>query len=112
MRVGGDGPGDLGEVQVHGFSIGEGQHQGGGGGAGGTDGAEDVGPLVAGIAQRAGAGAPPGPDAGQRALLADARLILEPDLDGLAAGHLGQDLSYRRGETFLKASWTASSALG
>ena len=36
-----------------------------------ADGAEDVGPLVAGVARRSGPGAAPCPDPGERALLAD-----------------------------------------
>ena len=55
-----------------------------------TDRAEQVGPGVAAVAGRPGPGAAPRPDPGQRALLADAGLILEPDLDRLAAGVLGQ----------------------
>src|SRR5204863_3345758 len=49
---------------------------------------------------------------GQPALLADAGPILEPDLDRLAAGVLGQRRRDQLGEAFLKASRAASSALG
>ena len=112
VGAGGDGAGDLGEVQVHRLRVGEGQDQGGAGGALGADGAEDVGPFVSGVAHGARPGAAPRPDPGQRALLADARLVLEPDLERLAARRLGDGLGYRLGEVFLKASWAASSAFG
>ena len=55
-----------------------------------ADRAEEVGPFVAGIADRAGPAAFAGPDPGQRALLAYARLVLEPDFDGLGLGMLRQ----------------------
>src|SRR5205085_10379640 len=64
------------------------------------------------VARRPGAGAAARPDPGQRALLADAGLVLEPDLDRLAAGVLGRRRRDQRGEAFLKASCAASSALG
>ena len=50
--------------------------QGGAGGARRADGAKDIGPCVAGIARRAGAGSPLGPSPGERPLLAHARLVL------------------------------------
>ena len=62
--------------------------------------------------RRPGPGAAARPHPGQRALLADAGLILEPDLDRLAAGVLGQRLAYQIGEAFLNASCAASSAFG
>jgi hypothetical protein len=49
----GDGAGDLGEVGVHGSGVGVGHDQRGGGPAFGADGAENVGPGVAGVARRA-----------------------------------------------------------
>jgi hypothetical protein len=67
-------------MQVHRLGVGEGQDEGGADGALRADRAEQVGPFVAGIADGAGAGAALRPNPGQRALLADARLILEPDL--------------------------------
>lgn len=88
------------------------QDEGGGGGARRADGAEDVGPFVAPVARAAWTGSASGPDSGQRPLLADPRLVLEPDLDRLAAGVFGQNRRYRVGEVFLNASWAASSAFG
>ncbi len=65
-----------------------------------TDCAKEVGPLIAGIAGRAGSGAAPGPDAGQAALLADPRFILEPDLQRLALRPRRDRRRYRVGEVF------------
>ena len=65
-------PGDFGAVEVHRLGIGEGQHEACGDGPSGADGTKDVGPLVAGVALGAGPCATPRPDAGDRALLADA----------------------------------------
>src|ERR1039458_8690184 len=77
-----------------------------------TDGAEDVGPFVALVARRARPRSTPSPDAGQRALLADARLVLEPDFNGLIFGMVGEPRDDRRGEVFLNASWASSSVCG
>src|SRR5450759_2591893 len=60
-----------------------------------TDGAEDVGPFVALVARRARPRSTPSPDAGQRALLADARLVLEPDFNGLIFGMVGEPRDQR-----------------
>ena len=78
----------------------------------GADRAEEVGPVVAGVARRARARAALRPDPGERALLADAGLVLEPDLERLAPRGLGQRRRYRLGEVFLNASCAAGSALG
>lgn len=63
-----------------------------------ADGTEDAGPNVAGVAQGARAAATCSPDAGQRALLADPRFILEPYFEGFAPGVVRKGGSYRRGE--------------
>jgi hypothetical protein len=107
-----DGAGDLGEVVVHRGGIGEGHNEAGGSAAGRADRPEDVGPLVAGVARRPWSGSASGPDPGERALLADARLVLEPDLERLAAGGLGDRRGYRLGEAFLKASCASGSVFG
>src|SRR4051794_14287794 len=112
VRPGRDVAADLGQVQAGGRGVGVGQDEGGTDGPLRTDRAEQVGPRVATVAGRPGPGAAPRPDPGQRALLADAGLILEPDLDRLAAGVLGQRLAYQLGEAFLNASCAASSAFG
>src|SRR4051794_2530471 len=112
VRPGRDVAADLGQVQAGGRGVGVGQDEGGTDGPLRTDRPEQVGPGVAAVAGRPGPGAAPRPDPGQRALLADAGLILEPDLDRLAAGVLGQRLAYQLGEAFLNASCAASSAFG
>ena len=66
--------------------------------------AEQVGPVVALVVRRAGPRSTLGPDAGQRALLADPGLILEPDFDRLAFGALGDLRRDCRGEVFLNVS--------
>lgn len=74
--------------------------------------AEQVGPVVALVVRRAGPRATLGPDAGQRALLADPGLILEPDFDRLAFGAVGELRRDGRGEVFLNVCWASSSAWG
>jgi hypothetical protein len=107
-----DLPADLGQMQRHDLGVGGWDDEGRRGAALRTDGAEDVGPFVALIARRAGPCASFGPDAGQRALLADACLVLEPDFDGLVFGVVGEPCRDRCGEVFLKASCAASSVWG
>ena len=53
-----------------------------------------------------------GPLIRQRAFLADAGFILEPDLDRLAGRVRRQGCSYEGGEVFLKASCAAPSFWG
>jgi hypothetical protein len=74
--------------------------------------AEQIGPVVALVVRRAGPRSTLGPDAGQRALLADPGLILEPDFDRLAFGTGGDLRRDGRGEVFLNVSWASSSACG
>src|SRR6195952_2321819 len=77
-----------------------------------TDGTEQVGRGVARVLHGARARASARPDVGQRALLADPGLVLEPDLKRLAAGFLGDHLRDPRGEGFLKSAWAAAPQLG
>jgi len=107
-----DLPADLGQMQRHDFGVGGWDNEGRRGAALRTDGAEDVGPFVALVARCAGPRSTLGPDAGQRTLLADARLILEPDFDRLVLGVVGQPRRDRRSEVFLNASWASSSVCG
>src|SRR5437764_11965917 len=99
-------------MQAGGRGVGVGQDQGGADGALGADRAEQVGPRVATVAGRSRPGAAPRPDPGQGALLADAGLVLEPDLDRLATGMLGQRSRHQLGEAFSNAACAASSAFG
>ena len=79
--------GYLVEVPLHGVGVGEGQRQRRAHAARRADGAEQVGALVAlvGGLDRPRAAARPLPD--KAVLLADPRLVLEPDLDLLLARH-------------------------
>jgi len=112
MGLGRNTIGNLAQVSIESPAIGVGHDKGCADGALRADCAEDVGPFVALIARRAGPCASFGPDAGQRALLADACLVLEPDFDGLVFGVVGEPCRDRCGEVFLKASCAASSVWG
>jgi hypothetical protein len=68
--------------------------------------------VVALVVRRAGPRSTLGPDAGQRALLADPGLILEPDFDRLAFGAVRDLRRDCRGEVFLNVAWASSSACG
>ena len=100
-----DGCGDLGQVQVHRLGIASRQDERCTLAKRGTDGSEDVGrgsALIAGCARPCAA---LGPSAGDLVLLADARLILEPNLYGLDVDRLVvRDLAQARGKVFLKSS--------
>ena len=73
-----------------------------------TDRTEDVGPGGALVVWRPRPGAAPGPPPGELVLLADPRLVLEPELYALA-GMRGADLRHALRETFLKASAASGS---
>jgi hypothetical protein len=105
VSAGRDLGGDLGQVQVHRFGVASGHDEGCALAVPGADRAEDIsggGSLIFGSARSAAA---LGPTAGGLVLLADARLVGEPNLyrvgiDALCAA----DLFQARGETFLKSS--------
>jgi hypothetical protein len=78
VRAGTDLTADLGEVQGHGFGVGDREDQGRGSAALRTNGAEDVDPFIALVARGTRTRSALGPDPCQRALLADPRLVLEP----------------------------------
>jgi hypothetical protein len=103
---------NLGQVYGHRRAADPGHDDGGAHGTARADRTENVGGGMAVVANRRRTGAPQGPQIGQRAVLADARLILEPDLDPLAGGRRRQDLRYASGKVFLKASCAAASFLG
>ncbi len=105
MRAGRDLGGDLGEVQVHGFGVASGHDEGCALAVLRADRAEDIsggGSLIFGSAR---ARAALGPAAGDLVLLADARLVGEPDLYSVGSDALlATDLFQARGKTFLKSS--------
>jgi hypothetical protein len=99
-------------VDGHCFAVDPGRDNGGAHGPRRADCAEDVSRVMAVVANRRRAAAAQRPLIRQRALLADAGFVLEPDLDRLASRLGRQDLGYEGGEVFLKASCAATSFLG
>jgi hypothetical protein len=97
--------GDFGQVQVHGFSVASGHDESCAFAVLGADCAEDIsggGSLIIGSARSCAALGPP---TGDLVLLADARLVGEPDLYGGGSDALlAPDLFQARGKTFLKSS--------
>ena len=83
MGVGGNGLGELGEIEVHHELVGIGQDEGEGRPGRGLDGTEDVGPFEALVAAAGRAFAFCPPAMAQTALLADPCLVLEPERDPL-----------------------------
>ena len=103
------GLGDLHEMQVHRLGVAGGQDQGRTLALLRADGAEDVGGSGALVAGRTGTRAPLGPPAGDLVLLADTRLVSEPDFYLVAVERfLTGDCIQAGGETFLKSSITPS----
>src|SRR6266576_1239793 len=107
-----DASADFSQVFVHGLDADCRHDQRGTGAARRADGAEEVGPGEPPVALDPRARAAPGPDAGQRALLADPRFILKPDFNR-PAGKLRRDRgACQLGEVFLKASCASRSVCG
>ena len=92
-------------MQVHRLGIAGGHDQGRALALHRADGTEDVGRGGALIAGSARTGAALGPAARDLVLLADARLVLEPNLYGFDVDRLfARDFTQTRGEVFLKSS--------
>ena len=104
VGIDGDGLGDLGQMQVHRGGVAKRQNQPGGLAFGGTDRAEDVDRLGPLIARRWWTRAAQRPTPGDLVLLADSRLVAEPDLYALAGCLARRDLRQAGGEVFLKAA--------
>ena len=105
MCAGRNGLGDLHEMQVHRLGIAGGQDQSCALALFRADGTEDVGRGGSLITRRTGTRAALRPAAGDLVLLADPRLVGEPDLYGLRIDAVfAPDLFQARGETFLKSS--------
>ena len=96
----------------HRLAVDPGRDDGGADGTRRTDRAKEVGRVVTIVANGRRAAAAQRPLIRQRALLADAGFILEPDLDRLAGRFGRQGCSYEGREVFLKASCAAPSFLG
>jgi len=95
---------DLVDVQLHGFAIAEGQHEGGTDAEFGADGAEQIGRLRALVVAGPRSRARPGPAIGQLVLLADPHLVLEPHLYRRSWSERTADFRHTNGEVFLNAS--------
>jgi hypothetical protein len=97
--------GDFGQVQVHRLSVASGHDEGCAFAVLGADRAEDIsggGSLIVGSARARTA---LGPTPRDLVLLADARLVGEPDLYRVGSDALlATDLFQARGKTFLKSS--------
>ena len=97
--------GDFGQMQVHRLGVASGHDEGCALAVLGADRAEDIGGDRSLIFGSARARAALGPSAGDLVLLADARLVGEPDLYRAGIDALfSPDLFQARGETFLKSS--------
>src|SRR3954464_8043994 len=102
----------LVEVELHGLRVGEGQRQGGTRAAGRADGPEQVRAFVALVGRLSRPCSAPRPLPHEAVLLADAGLVLEPDLDGLARREAAQMGSQRGRKVFLNASIVRGSWAG
>ena len=117
VSVGGDGPGDLGEMRGHGGGVAAGHNDRRALSLLRADGAEDVGRGGALVLRRRRPGSAPRPSSGDSILdaarplraLADPGLILEPDLYSFALGNAVGDLRQRGGEVFLNVSRASGS---
>ncbi|GLS21087.1 hypothetical protein GCM10007874_41040 [Labrys miyagiensis] len=95
---------DLVQVLLHGWRIGIGHGQAGADAASRTDGSKQIGALVTLIGRLAWPGAAERPLTYKAILLAYPRLVLEPDLDRLVLGKMGQMRLQRSFEVFLNAA--------
>ena len=101
----GDGERYFCQMERHGFGIAQGQYQPCTLAVLRTDSAEDPGRGPALIFGRTRPCPPLGPAARDLVLLADARLVLEPNLYGFDVDRLfARDFTQARGEVFLKSS--------
>ena len=104
MRVGVDGGGDLGQMQVHRGAGASWQHQRRALALGGADCPEQIGRGGALVLRRRWAAAALRPAAGDAVLLADPGFVLESDLYALAGANAVADLRQRGGEVFLNVA--------
>jgi hypothetical protein len=94
---------------LHGFGVGVGHRQTGSRAARWANGSEQVGAVVALIGRLAWPRSAPCPLPHDPVLLADAGLVLEPDLDRLALGEVGEVGPQRTWEVFLNSATIRSS---
>ena len=105
----GDVAGDFLEVKLHRLGVGEGQRDRGPDTSGGTNGAKEIGALIALIGRLPGPRSAPGPLAHKPVLLADAGFVLKPDLDRRCRRQAVEMGAQRAREVFLYASTIRSS---
>ena len=104
VRALGDMAGYLIQVQLHGECVDIRQGQRRACSACGTNSAEEIGVFVALVGRLAWSRSTPGPLPDAAILLADARLVLEPDFDCRAGRQIGEMGVQSAREVFLKAS--------
>ncbi len=90
MRADRDVGRDLLEMPLHRIGVSAGQRERRAHSAGRTNGAEQKGALITLVSRLARPRSPPRPLAHEAVLLTDARLILEPNLDGRSLRQIGQ----------------------
>jgi hypothetical protein len=112
MHIGRQGGGKACEEQVHGRGIDGRQHEGEVVARGGPDGREDVGPLIAALAQTRRALALGPPAMADPALVADPRLVLKPQLEALVGLRRGGGRQRVAKPLFMKRSCALSSRWG
>jgi hypothetical protein len=96
-------------MKLHRLGVGEGKRERGPNASGGTNGAEEIGALIALIGRLTGARSSPGPLPHEAVFLADAGFVLEPDLDRRRRRQ-GIEMSAQRArEVFLNVSTIRSS---
>ena len=104
--------GDFVEVELHRLGVGVGQGERRADAPRRTDGAEQVGVVVALVGRLARPRSALGPLPDLAVLLADAGLVLEPDLDRRRLRHAFEMGAQRAREVFLKAATIRSSWAG
>ncbi len=112
MGVLGDVQGYFVDMQLHHVGVGMGQCEGRTNATGGADGAEQIRVLVTLVGRLGGSCAALRPLPDEAILLADPRLVLEPDFDGLALGYAREVGRKRAREVFLKAAMVSPSCIG
>jgi len=108
----GDVAGDFVKMELHRLGVGERQRERRPDASGGTNGAEEIGALIALIGRLAGPRSSPGPLPHEAVLLADAGFILEPDLERRRRRQAVEMGAQRAREVFLNASTIRSSWAG
>ena len=108
----GDMAGDLIEMKLHGFGIGIRQRQRGTNSASRTDGAKEIGILIALVGWLAGPRPAPGPLADDAVLLTDTGFVLEPDFDWRFLREISEMGIQRAREVFLNVAMVSASCAG